>query len=165
MRRLILSLSVLSLLLALTVSCKNEGAGDTKKIEDLIASGESPVEVGSVFRVMNPAMPMFQVSLKNVSDKPVAAVKWTAVYRDKDGALLADARAEGGYGDALNLIKPGQGVSGTFRAGSESAVSAKLVIRDVVYMKQNPLGEKFGHLPYKWENPNYQAALDAALAQ
>jgi len=44
----------------------------------------------------------------------------------------------------------------------EKAASVKLVLKEVIYKAPNPMGKKYGDLPYKWTNPFYAAELKTA---
>jgi hypothetical protein len=88
-------------------------------------------------------------------------VTGTVLYFDKDGKLLPEGKVESSYGE-LSPIKPGEKIELSIIAKDENAVSGKWIIKEVVYLKQNPLDKSYPPLPYKWTNPNYETELGAA---
>ena len=143
------------------------GCGDGGKegmkgtpIAELIAAGRAPVEIAGLSRSIGP-VPSFRCRIRNLSDRGVDAVGWTAVFLDGEKRVVG-ASVEGGYADALSPIGPGEEIDGMLGAPDDQAVTARLVVKQVVYRTPNPLGEKYGTLAAKWTNPKYAAELEAA---
>jgi predicted small lipoprotein YifL len=157
---------VLSLVLTLgsLAACKKEGPAappaGTTPVDELVQAGKSPVEVGNLRRGLSPIAPTFSVTVSNVSDAPVKLINGTVVFFDENGKCLPDAVAEAGYTD-LSPIAPGGKVELQILTPNEKAVSGTWVIKEVVYEKPNPLDKAYGNLPFKWANPNFEAALAA----
>jgi hypothetical protein len=160
----ILMLAVI-LIFALTMAAcgkkGNEAAKGTTPIADLIAAGKSPVAMGSMFRGISPVAPTFTVSVTNISDCPIKSIAGTVVYFDKDGKYLPEAKADTGYAE-LTAIKPGERIELSTMTKDENAASGQWIVKQVIYMKMNPVDKLYGELPYKWNNPNYDAELEAA---
>jgi hypothetical protein len=152
-------------LVSVTATCKktseSESAKGTTPIDDLIKAGKGPIEVGSLFRGISPVAPTFTLTLKNISDRPVQTVSGTVLYFDENDKLVPEAKAELNYGE-LTEIKPGETIKLSTMTESEKAVKGKWILKQVVYMKTNPVDKNYGDLPYKWTNPNYEAELKAA---
>ncbi len=55
----------------------------------LVKEGKAPVEVSSLGRSIGP-VPAFQASIRNLSDKHVQAIKWTAVFSSAAGLPLKE---------------------------------------------------------------------------
>ena len=153
------------LMAAMTEACKKGGESappaGTTPIDDLIKAGKGPVEVGSMFKGINPVMPTFTLSLKNVSDRPVQMIMGTVLYFDENNKLIPESKADLNYGE-LEVIKPGASIELQTMTGHKEAVSGKWIVKEVVYLKMNPVDKAYGELPYKWTNPNYEAELKAA---
>lgn len=122
----------------------------------LLAAGVPPVEVRSLGRSIGP-VPAFQAELKNLSDKQVQAVKWTAVFRDASGALLREGAVPGGFGE-FGGLKPGEVMQGAFPSPEEAA-SVRIVLKDLVY-EDALQGMKFNKI---WRNPKHDAELQQVL--
>ena len=156
---------VVIFLVSVTASCKKTGetgsAKGTTPIEDLIKAGKGPIEVGSMFRGISPIAPTFTLTLKNISDRPVKTVSGTVLYFDENDKLIPESKAELNYGE-LTEIRPGDAIKLSTMTENEKAVKGKWIIKQVIYMKTNPLDKTYGDLPYKWTNPNYEAELKAA---
>jgi|GEM_PF-1289698 len=152
------------LILGSLAACKKDGKeappAGTTPIDQLVQAGKSPVEVGNLSRGMSPIAPTFSITVRNVSDAPVKLVNGTVVFFDENGKCLPDTIAESGYTD-LSPIAPGDKVELQIMTGNDKAVSGKWIIKEVVYEKPNPLDKKYGNLPYKWTNPNFEAELAA----
>jgi hypothetical protein len=168
MNRRVVALSAVVLALAgLFIACggsKKEQAASTTPIAELIQAGKPPVVMGRLSRGISPIAPTFTISVTNVSDCPVEAVKGTIVFFDKDDKYLPDSQAETGYSE-LEAIKPGEKIELQTMTKDEKAVTGKWILKEVVYLKQNPLGKNFGELPYKWTNPNFETELAAATGK
>lgn len=153
------------LLSGATAACKKSGesaaARGTTPIDDLLKAGKSPIEVGSLMRGISPVAPMFTLTLKNVSDRPVKTVMGTVVFFDENGRLIPESKSDLGYGE-LQEIMPGDEIRLSTMTNDEKAVSGKWIIKEVIYMRPNPVDKTYGDLPYKWTNPNYEAELKAA---
>jgi hypothetical protein len=134
----------------------------TTPIGDLLAAGKAPVVLGSMVRSISPVAPTFMVSVTNVSDCSVKSITGTVVYFDKDGKYLPDAKADSGYAE-LTAIKPGERIELSTMTNDENAVTGRWIVKQVIYMKMNPVDKLYGELPYKWNNPNYDTELEAAL--
>lgn len=137
----------------------------TTPMQDLIKAGKAPLEVVAFTPMLNPMMPQFKLVLKNVSDKDVKAVKWTALFLDKDGKLLPDGKQDGGYAE-LGGIAAGETLEGVSSAVG-SCASGRLVIQSVVYETLPPGAEKneaMSHMRISmvWKNPTYEAEVAAA---
>jgi hypothetical protein len=148
------------------VACQRPGEekpAGALPIKQVLAAGQSPVVVGSaVPMLVSPVAPTFKVTVKNVTDAPLDSILWTAVVFDENGNPLPEAEVEGGYADPLNPIAAGEASQLSFMIQDEKAASVKLVLKEVIYKAPNPLGKKFGDLPYKWTNPFYEAELKTA---
>jgi len=156
---------ILAFLLGLTAACKKGGESappaGTTPIDDLIKAGKGPVEVGSMFKGINPVMPTFTLSLKNVSDRPVQMILGTVLYFDENDKLIPESKADLNYGE-LEVVKPGASIELQTMTEHKEAVRGKWIIKEVVYLKMNPVDKAYGELPYKWTNPNYETELKAA---
>jgi hypothetical protein len=152
-------------LVSVTAACKKTGESESVKgttpIDDLIKAGKAPIEIGSMFRGISPIAPTFTLTLKNISDRPVKAVSGTVLYFDENDKLIPESKAELNYGE-LTEITPGDSIKLSTMTENEKAVKGKWIIKQVIYMKTNPLDKKYGDLAYKWTNPNYEAELKAA---
>lgn len=132
----------------------------TTSVEQLIAAGKAPVDVGSLVRGISPVAPTFSVQVTNVSDAPVKLINGTIVFFDENGKALTEAVQEAGYTD-LSPIPPGEKIELSIIASDDKAVTGKWVIKDVIYEKPNPVDKLYGNLPFKWTNPNFEAELAA----
>jgi hypothetical protein len=151
------------ILLGFLVAGCGDGAKEGPKgtpIAELVAGGKAPVEIAGIARSIGP-VPSFRCRIRNLSDRAIDAVGWTAVFRDRDGKVVGSP-ADGGYADGLSPIAPGSEIQGMFGAPDDAATSAVLVLKQVVYRTPNPLGEKFGTLAAKWTNPKHAADVAAA---
>jgi hypothetical protein len=152
-------------LVSVTATCRktgeSESAQGTTPIDDLIKAGKGPIEVGPLFRGISPIAPTFTLTLKNISDRPVKTVSGTVLYFDENDKLVPEAKAELNYGD-LTEIKPGESIKLSTMTENEKAVKGKWIIKQVIYLKTNPVDKIYGDLPYKWTNPNFEAELKAA---
>lgn len=152
-----------SILVGAFVAGCGDGAKDGPKgtpIAELVAAGKAPVEIGGLSRSIGP-VPSFRCRIRNLSDRAIDAVGWTAVFRDGDLKSVGDP-VEGGYADSISPIGPGEEIAGMFGAPDDVATSARIVLRHVIYRTPNPMGEKYGTLASKWTNPRYAAELEAA---
>ena len=152
--------------LGLAVAACGEGASRTPSgtpIADLVAAGKAPVVVLGVHRSMGP-VPAFRCRVRNLSDRKVTAVSWTTVFRTADGKPLGTP-VEGGYADSISPIGPGDEIEGAFPAPDDAASEAVVVVRRVLYDAPNPMGEAFGSLTMKWDNPGHDADVAAAAGK
>ena len=117
--------------------------------------------MGSMTRGISPVAPTFSISVTNVSDCSVKSITGTVVYFDKDGKYLPEAKADTGYAE-LTAIKPGERIELSTMTKDENAASGQWIIKQMIYLKMNPVDKLYGELPYKWSNPNYNAELEAA---
>lgn len=160
-------LAVILVVASLTITCGKKGeekVEGTTPIAELIKAGKPPVVMGSMNRGISPIAPTFTVSLTNVSDCPIKSVSGTVVFFDKDGKFLPDSKTDSGYAE-LTTIKPGERIELQTMTQDQNAVSGRWIIKQVIYMKMNPLDRMFGELPYKWTNPNYEAELASATGK
>lgn len=155
---------------ALWIAVGTAGCGDGgpkaptgTPIADLVAAGQAPVIVRGVHRSMGP-LPAFRCRVQNLSDRKVSAVSWTTVFRAADGKALG-APVEGGWADSISPIGPGDEIEGAFPAPDDAAREAVVVVRRVLYEGSNPLGETFGTLTMKWDNPKHDAEVAAAAGK
>jgi hypothetical protein len=157
---------VLVILLTALYSCQRQGEekpAGTVPVKVALAAGRSPVQMGSVVPMLvSPVAPTFKVTVKNITDAPLDSLAWTAVAFDENGNSLPEGELEGGYADPLNPIAAGETRELSFMIQVEKTASVKLVLKEVIYRGPNPLGKKFGDLPYKWTNPFYAAELQKA---
>jgi hypothetical protein len=157
---------ILVFLFLALVGCQRQGeekTAGTVPIKVALAAGRSPVEIGSVVPLLvSPVAPTFKVTVKNVTDAPLDSIFWTAVVFDENGNSLPEGEVEGGYADPLNPILAGEASELSFMIQDEKARSVKLVLKEVIYKGPNPMGKKYGDLPYKWTNPFYEAELKTA---
>jgi len=148
------------------VCCQRQGEekpAGTLPVREALAAGRSPVEIGSVVPMpVSLAAPTFKVTVKNVTDAPLTSIVWTAVAFDENRNPLPEGEVEGGYADPLNPIAAGESRELSFMIQVEKTASVKLALKEVVYRLPNPLGKKYGDLPYKWTNPFYAAELQKA---
>jgi hypothetical protein len=152
------------ILAGVTATCKKTGEAESAKgttpIDDLIKAGKGPIEVGSLSRGISPVAPTFTLTLKNVSDRPVKTVSGTVLYFDENDKFIPEAKAELNYGELME-IKPGETIKLSTMTDNEKAVKGQWIIKQVIYMKANPVDKIYGDLPFKWTNPNYEAELKA----
>ena len=156
-------LARLSIVCAALVAGCGDGAKEGPKgtpIAELIAAGKAPVEIGGLSRSMGP-VPSFRCRIRNLSDRAIDAVGWTALFRDREGKPMGSP-TDGGYADGLSPIEPGAEIQGMFGAPDDAATSAVLVLKQVIYRMPNPLGAKFGTLAAKWTNPRHATEVEAA---
>ncbi len=164
-RRTFAPLAVILILVTLVVACgKSEKtpAVSTTPIAELIQAGKPPVVVGSLSRGISP-MPTFTMSLTNISDCNVQSVMGTVLFFDKDDKFLPESKTDTGYSE-LASIKPGEKIELQTMTNDDNAVSGKWIIKEVIYLKMNPVDKILGEIPYKWTNKNYEAELAAATA-
>lgn len=155
----------LAFLLVLTAACGKGGEtaapAGTTPIDELIKAGKGPIEVGSMLKGISPMLPTFTLFLKNVSDRPVKMIMGTVLYFDENDKLIPESKADLNYGE-LEEIKAGAKIELQTMTEHKAAVRGKWIVKEVVYLKMNPVDKAYGELPYKWTNPNYEAELKAA---
>ncbi len=125
----------------------------------LLQAGTCPVEVSGVSRSIGP-VPTFQLTLRNLSDRKVDSVRWTVMAFKGDGTLVPGSKGEGGYAEYPG-IAPDSSVHGMIQAGSDDAVTARLVVRDIVYTDKVMDME----IAKKWTNKNHDAEVSKLLAK
>ncbi len=165
-RRAFAPIAALLVLVIIVSACQKSEktpAVATTPIAELIKAGKPPVLMGSMTRSISPVAPTFTISVTNVSDCPVESLKGVVVYFDKDDKFLPGSQTDAGYAE-LTAIKPGEKIELQTIASDENALTGKWILKEVIYMKPNPVDKKFGDLPYKWTNPNFEAELAAATA-
>jgi hypothetical protein len=123
---------------------------------ELIKGGMAPVEVSGLSRSIGP-VPAFQATLRNLSDKPIQAVKWTAIHSSTDGVPLQGGPSEGGFGE-FGGIKPGAAMKGVFGA-PEGAATVKIVLKEVIYEEQI----KEFKIDKIWRNPRHDSEVQQAM--
>jgi len=136
----------------------------TTPVDQLIAAGRAPVEVGNLYRGMNPVIPTFNVVVTNVSDAPVTLINGKIVFFDENGKALPEAVQEAGYTD-ISPIPPGGKIELSIAGSDDKAITGTWIIRDVLYEKPNPVDPSYGNLPHKWTNPKFEAELEAEKAK
>ncbi len=151
--------ALLAVLILGLVGCGGDGptAPAGTPIQELFDAGRCPVEVTGIARTIAPA-PTFRATLRNLSDAPVSAVTWTAVFRDAEGAPIGDP-TEGGYADILAPIPAGGSIEGMFIAPDPSAASARVVVKSLVYTKPNPINPSLSGIRATWVNPRHARDL------
>jgi hypothetical protein len=137
--------------------------GNQEKPEEKIIFDETkcPVEVGNISKSIGPQT-VFNLSVKNVSPFDVTGFNAGAILFDENGKPLSTTPEEISFEGTIEPIKSGQ----TSQLGSsidKEATTMKIVIKDCIYMKMNPVDEKFGELPYKWENKDYDKQIKDIL--
>ena len=153
--------AILSVLILAACDKGSEGpVAGTTPIDELIESGKSPVETGSLSRGISPIAPTFTMGVTNVSDMPVSLINGTVVFFDEAGKVLSDTVQEAGYTD-ITPIAPGSTIELQIMSSNEKAVSGKYILKEVTYEKMNPKFKEYGALTLKWENPGHDAALSA----
>ncbi len=157
---------VLVFLALALVCCQRQGEekpAGTLPVREVLAAGRSPVEIRSIVPMLvSLAAPTFKVTVKNVTDAPLTSIVWTAVAFDENGNPIPEGEVEGGYADSLNPIAAGETSELSFMIQVEKTASVKLVLKEVICKAPNPMGKKYGDLPYKWTNPYYAAELKKA---
>lgn len=148
--------ALLSLLLAAGCGLLGEKKPAGQPMAGLVAAGVAPVEVRSLGRSIGP-VPAFRAELRNLSDKQVQAVKWTAVFRTAEGAPLRTGPIPGGFGE-FGGLKPGETLQGNFSAPEEAA-SVTLVLKDLIY-EDTVQGLKINKA---WRNPRHDPEVAAAV--
>lgn len=148
--------SLLPLLLLAGCGLLGEKRPAGQPMAGLLAAGVPPVEVRSLGRSIGP-VPAFQAELKNLSDKQVQAVKWTAVFRTAEGVPLKEGPIPGGFGE-FGGLKPGEVMQGSFHAPEEAA-TVTLVLKDLIY-EDTVQGLKINK---SWRNPRHDPEVKAAL--
>jgi len=162
--RLFGNFAAVALLASGLASCEKADPGPvpgTTPIDELIQSGRSPVETGSMVRGISPIMPVFKMSVKNVSDVPISLINGTVLFFDGEGKVLADTVQEAGYTD-LSPIEPGGSIELQIMTGDERAVTGQYILKEAIYEKTNPKFPEYGGISMKWENAGHDAAVAAA---
>ena len=149
---------------ATLATCKKTGNGAVQgatPMAELLKAGKPPVALGSMMRGISPIAPTFNMTVTNVSDCPIKSLMGTVVYFDSDGKFIPGSPVDSGYAE-LTTIKPGEKIELSTMSNDENAATGKWILKEVIYMKMNPVDKLYGELPYKWTNPNYEAELAAA---
>ncbi len=151
------SIAVAILAMAILVSCGGEEApkGDTSWKE----KGTTPVAITNVHKPIMEVLPSFEVTIQNVISSPVVSVKWMAVFFDEAGNVIGTE--ENGYAPELEVMEPGQSDQVIFTTSFDKAVTAKIVVSEVLYNEPNPVDKLYGELMMKWKNPK----LDEEIAK
>ncbi len=161
---LLRSTAVLAAAVLLVSGCdeKKKLPADVQPMEQLKASGKSPLELTSSTRSIAPlpGAAAFTATVKNVSDRRVTMFKGTMVVFDGDGKALALESSDSGWSD-LSGIEPGEAVQLQVMVPSEDAARLKLVFREVMYDAPNPLGKDMPALTMAWKNAKADAEVTA----
>lgn len=137
--------------------------GNQEKPEEKIIFDETkcPVEVGNISKSIGPQT-VFNLSVKNASPFEVTGFNAGAIFFDENGKPLSNTPEEIPFEGTLEPIKSGETME-LQSLGDEKATTMKIVIKDCIYMKMNPVDEKLGELPYKWENKDYDKQIKDIL--
>lgn len=154
MRRSIGSIAIATLLLGSGCALLDKKPAGMPMAQ-LLKEGKAPVEVSSLGRSIGP-IPAFQASIRNLSDKQVQAVKWTAVFSSSAGAPLKEGPSEGGFAE-FGGIKPGETLQGAFAAPGDSA-AVKFILKEVIYEDK----VKEFKIDKIWKNPRHNAEVQLA---
>jgi hypothetical protein len=120
-----------------------------------------PIEVVSSSKTISP-IPTFLLTVKNVSPYDVTGFNAGAIFFDVNGKPLSTEPEIVPFEGSLDPIKPDSSVE-LQSIGDENASSMKVVIKDCIYMKANPVDKIYGDLPYSWKNPDYDKQVKAVL--
>lgn len=133
--------------------------GDQAKPEEQVSFNESkcPIEVTSTSKTISP-IPTFILNVKNISPYNVTGFNAGAIFFDEKGKPLSTTPQEIPFDGVLEPLTAGS-ESELQTIGEEKAVSLKVVIKDCVYTKMNPVDKIYGELPYKWTNPGYDKEI------
>ena len=132
------------------VACGNQEKPEEKIIFD---ENKCPIEIGNISKSIGPQT-VFNLSIKNVSPFDVTGFNAGAIFFDENGKPLSTTPEEIPFEGTLEPIKSGE-TTELQSLGADNATTMKIVIKDCIYMKMNPVDEKLGELPYKWENKDY----------
>lgn len=133
--------------------------GEQAKPEEQITFDETkcPIEITGSSKTISP-IPTFVLKVKNISPYNVTAFNAGAIFLDEKGKPLSTTPQEIPFDGMLDPLTPGS-ESELQTLGVENAVTLKIVIKDCIYNKMNPVDEKYGDLPYKWTNPGYDKEI------
>lgn len=157
MRKVITILAVL-LLVAGFASCGQE---EKPQEEVTFDTSKCPIEVVSSSKSISP-IPTFNLTVSNISPYDVTGFNASAIFLDEKDKPLSTTPVEIPYDGTLDPIKPGSTVE-LQSIGEENAVSMKVVIKDCIYEKMNPVDKLYGKLPYSWKNKDLEKQIKAIL--
>ena len=167
MRNIIVLLILVVAGMPFTQSCgkaENVPPPGTTQIKQLIAEHRAPVEIVSFGVDSNLVVRRFRLTLKNVCDKPVKMVRWTQLFFDADGKLLADGKRDGGIAE-VSAVAPGETYEGVMIV-NEKAAKGRLVVKSVTYeslppgTEDNPTMQMY-KIDFVWKNPDHDATVRA----
>lgn len=156
--RKIAFVAALVLVMAGFASCGQE---EKPQAEITFDESKCPIEVLSSSKSISP-IPTFNITVKNVCPYDVSGFNASAVFFDENGKPLSKEPVSVPYDATLDPIKPDTTVE-LQTIGEEKAVSMKIVIKDCIYMKMNPVDKLYGELPYSWKNKDFDKQVKALL--
>ena len=165
MQRLVL-VAVLGLSLAACDEKTKKLPADVQSMEQLKAAGKGPLELVSAMRSIAP-LPngaVFNVTVKNRSDRTIKVFKSTLVAFDSDKKLVELEHPESGWGGDIEGLAAGETVKLQVMVPTEKATKLKLVFNEAIYDVPNPMGEQYGTLAMEWKNAKAEQELSAARA-
>lgn len=162
MKRLLATLIVIVLAFALVSCGGEEKAPEAKGDPNWKDSDKSPISIldTKVVTSLSSAR-MVEVTMENISNVPVSMIDWTIVLYDDSQKVLEEFESAYEF-DVSMMLEPGKTETSQALISNESARKAKVIIKSVTYQEMNPVDEKYGMLPYVWENPNFAKELEEA---
>lgn len=157
MKKVLLGLT-LAMMIAGFASCGQE---EKPQADVNFDESKSPIEVVSSSKSISP-IPTFNLTVSNVSPFDVTGFNASAIFLDEKGKPLSTTPVEIPYDGTLDPIKPGTTVE-LQSLGEENAVSMKVVIKDCIYEKMNPVDKLYGKLRYSWKNKDLDKQIKAIL--
>lgn len=106
-------------------------------------------------------VPIFKCTMKNISTVNLMTVEATAVFADDCGRSLPETQEVAGA--PVGEIEPGDEYEVTFSAKNNKAVSARLVLKEVIYVFV-PEGNNMGmfKVPMTWKNKKFDDEMTEA---
>lgn len=152
----------LALALAGAAGCRKRGPAPpvAEPIDALLARGQAPVEVTVAPQPGITPIPRYPATLRNLSDRPITAVRYTVLFYGADGAQLPDGKQVVGFSNTLRPIPPGGTWSGPFLSPVAGAARAKAVVREVVYLPAAQ-GAPGTEATREWKNPRHDVEVTA----
>lgn len=150
--------TVLMLAIAGFAGC---GQQEDPQTEVTFDESKCPIEVLSSSKSISP-ISTFNLTVKNVCPYDVTGFNAGAIFFDENNKPLSTEPVNVPYEGTLDPIKPDTTVE-LQSLGEDKAVSMKIVIKDCIYMKMNPVDKLYGELPYSWKNKDYEKQIKALL--
>jgi uncharacterized protein YcfL len=162
MKRFFAVMIVFAMAIALVSCGAQENSPEVKTDPNWKDSGKPPISILDAKIVTSlSSTRMVELTMENITNVPVSMVDWTIVLYNDNGKVLEDFESSYEF-DVSMMLKPGKTETSQAIISNELASKAKVVIKSVTYQEMNPVDEKYGMLPYVWENSNFDKELEEA---